>query len=281
MVGSYRRLGIDSREYLEDVCIRLPVIMASEASGLASASWLRSRATRWRFKSPLPMCCRPRIARGSGSDLELSSYRRHALSLSEKFPASYLALALACCLVWGEIARATTVTYHMSSHEPGADIIAAVEPSEVGSSQPGGTARLHAFSAGIYQDGNLIRLQPSVQGNTYLDVFDSIHSTSSRFTFDLPSVLGMEFSPAQVGIGTSEPGFEDLGDPGACNIRAFDGESPGSHSGLISAGAYLRSIEEAAVNPDFSFKIPEVIFEPAAALLGAFGALVLLRRRVS
>lgn len=43
VVGNCRRFGIDPREYLEDVLTRLPAMMASEASGLTPANWLRSR----------------------------------------------------------------------------------------------------------------------------------------------------------------------------------------------------------------------------------------------
>ena len=43
IVENCRRLGIDSREYLEDVLTRLPGMMASEAGQLTPANWLRDR----------------------------------------------------------------------------------------------------------------------------------------------------------------------------------------------------------------------------------------------
>jgi len=38
-----RRLGINSREYLEDVLTRLPAMKASEAASLTPANWLAAR----------------------------------------------------------------------------------------------------------------------------------------------------------------------------------------------------------------------------------------------
>jgi len=46
-----RRLGIDSREYLEDVLSRLQAMNASEAASLTSASWLRAPRRR-RHRDP-------------------------------------------------------------------------------------------------------------------------------------------------------------------------------------------------------------------------------------
>ncbi|MGB6223166.1 IS66 family transposase [Haloferula sp.] len=43
IVENCRRLGIDSREYLEDVLTRLPSMMASEADQLTPANWLNAR----------------------------------------------------------------------------------------------------------------------------------------------------------------------------------------------------------------------------------------------
>ena len=43
IVENCRRLGIDSREYLEDVLTRLPGMMASEADQLTPANWLSAR----------------------------------------------------------------------------------------------------------------------------------------------------------------------------------------------------------------------------------------------
>lgn len=43
IVENCRRLGIDTREYLEDVLTRLPGMMASEAVNLTPANWLRAR----------------------------------------------------------------------------------------------------------------------------------------------------------------------------------------------------------------------------------------------
>jgi hypothetical protein len=42
-VENCRRLGIDTREYLEDVLTRLPGMKASEAVDLTPANWLRAR----------------------------------------------------------------------------------------------------------------------------------------------------------------------------------------------------------------------------------------------
>ena len=43
IVENCRRLGIDTREYLEDVLTRLPGMKASEAVNLTPANWLRAR----------------------------------------------------------------------------------------------------------------------------------------------------------------------------------------------------------------------------------------------
>lgn len=43
LVENCRRLGIDTREYLEDVLTRLPGMMASDAGNLTPANWLRAR----------------------------------------------------------------------------------------------------------------------------------------------------------------------------------------------------------------------------------------------
>ena len=43
IVENCRRLGIDTREYLEDVLTRLPGMTVSEAIHLTPANWLRSR----------------------------------------------------------------------------------------------------------------------------------------------------------------------------------------------------------------------------------------------
>jgi hypothetical protein len=42
-VENCRRLGIDTREYLEDVLTRLPCMKESEAVTLTPANWLRAR----------------------------------------------------------------------------------------------------------------------------------------------------------------------------------------------------------------------------------------------
>jgi transposase len=43
VVEKCRRLGIDTREYLEDVLTLLPGMMASDAVKLTPANWLRAR----------------------------------------------------------------------------------------------------------------------------------------------------------------------------------------------------------------------------------------------
>jgi transposase len=43
IVENCRRLGINTREYLEDVLTRLPAMMASEAACLTPAKWLAAR----------------------------------------------------------------------------------------------------------------------------------------------------------------------------------------------------------------------------------------------
>ena len=51
IVENCRRLGIDTREYLEDVLTRLPGMMASEAGNLTPANWLRARQGKPAWKS--------------------------------------------------------------------------------------------------------------------------------------------------------------------------------------------------------------------------------------
>ena len=48
IVGNCRRLGIDPRDYLEDVLSRLPGMKAVDVASLAPANWLKARqlATR-------------------------------------------------------------------------------------------------------------------------------------------------------------------------------------------------------------------------------------------
>jgi len=46
IVENCRRLGIDSREYLEDVLTRLPAMKASEAAALTTAKWLVARTAK-------------------------------------------------------------------------------------------------------------------------------------------------------------------------------------------------------------------------------------------
>jgi hypothetical protein len=43
IVENCRRLGINSKEYLEDVLTRLPAMKASEAVTLTPANWLKAR----------------------------------------------------------------------------------------------------------------------------------------------------------------------------------------------------------------------------------------------
>jgi transposase len=43
IVENCRRLGIDTREYLEDVLTKLPGMMASEVFTLTPANWHRAR----------------------------------------------------------------------------------------------------------------------------------------------------------------------------------------------------------------------------------------------
>lgn len=51
IVENCRRLGIDTREYLEDVLTRLPRMTVSEAIHLTPANWLHSRQGRPRRKA--------------------------------------------------------------------------------------------------------------------------------------------------------------------------------------------------------------------------------------
>jgi transposase len=44
IVENCRRLGIHTREYLEDVLTRLPAMKASEAASLTPAKWLAARS---------------------------------------------------------------------------------------------------------------------------------------------------------------------------------------------------------------------------------------------
>lgn len=53
IVENCRRLGISTREYLEDVLTRLPQMKASEAAGLTPAGWLAAR----RSKAECPAAC--------------------------------------------------------------------------------------------------------------------------------------------------------------------------------------------------------------------------------
>ena len=46
IVENCRRLGISTREYLEDVLTRLPAMKASEAAGLTPAAWLAARTAK-------------------------------------------------------------------------------------------------------------------------------------------------------------------------------------------------------------------------------------------
>jgi len=43
IVENCRRLGINPKQYLEDVLTRLPAMIASEAASLTPANWLRAR----------------------------------------------------------------------------------------------------------------------------------------------------------------------------------------------------------------------------------------------
>jgi hypothetical protein len=52
IVDNCRRLGIDTRDYLEDVLIRLPGMKASEALRLTPANWLRALQKASRENSP-------------------------------------------------------------------------------------------------------------------------------------------------------------------------------------------------------------------------------------
>jgi hypothetical protein len=46
IVENCRRLGIHTREYLEDVLTRLPAMKAREAASLTPAKWLAARPAR-------------------------------------------------------------------------------------------------------------------------------------------------------------------------------------------------------------------------------------------
>jgi transposase len=46
-----RRLGIDTREYLEDVLTRLPAMMEREVVTLTPANWLRARQGKQIWKA--------------------------------------------------------------------------------------------------------------------------------------------------------------------------------------------------------------------------------------
>jgi hypothetical protein len=48
LVENCRRLGIDAREYFEDVLTRLPAMKASEASSLTPANWENAKKARSR-----------------------------------------------------------------------------------------------------------------------------------------------------------------------------------------------------------------------------------------
>jgi hypothetical protein len=45
-VENCRRLGINTREYLEDVLTRLPAMKASEAASLTPSNWLAERTRK-------------------------------------------------------------------------------------------------------------------------------------------------------------------------------------------------------------------------------------------
>lgn len=46
LVENCRRLGLDAREYFEDVLTRLPAMKASEATGLTPANWHKAKKAR-------------------------------------------------------------------------------------------------------------------------------------------------------------------------------------------------------------------------------------------
>jgi hypothetical protein len=46
IVENCRRLGINPKEYLTDVLIRLPAMKANEAVGLIPANWLKARSRK-------------------------------------------------------------------------------------------------------------------------------------------------------------------------------------------------------------------------------------------
>ncbi len=46
IVENCRRLGINTREYLEDVLTRLPAMKASEAASLTPSNWLAERTRK-------------------------------------------------------------------------------------------------------------------------------------------------------------------------------------------------------------------------------------------
>ncbi|MEY4244245.1 MAG: C-terminal element, partial [Verrucomicrobiota bacterium] len=47
-VENCRRLGINPRDYFEDVLTRVPAMKASEASSLTPANWLAARGSKGR-----------------------------------------------------------------------------------------------------------------------------------------------------------------------------------------------------------------------------------------
>ena len=46
LVENCRRLGLDAREYFEDVLTRLPAMKASEAASLTPANWQKAKKAR-------------------------------------------------------------------------------------------------------------------------------------------------------------------------------------------------------------------------------------------
>ena len=44
LVENCRRLGIDPRDYLEDIITRLPAMKAEEAASITPANWLKARS---------------------------------------------------------------------------------------------------------------------------------------------------------------------------------------------------------------------------------------------
>jgi hypothetical protein len=61
IVENCRRLGLNTREYLEDVLTRLPAMKASEAASLTPANWLAARSAKVARGQPDHSCHRNRI----------------------------------------------------------------------------------------------------------------------------------------------------------------------------------------------------------------------------